>query len=383
MPQSLLSRLAYVGLAKETTQGTYVAPTVILPVAPSMVGEDVFAELKDESLRNNDSVVQGIYQGPGDSTFDFDMLAYPVEVGHLLRAMIGPDTVTAGATSTLSASTAVGAATFTTAATFPAGAVLQIDTGTNVEYCSVQSVSGAGPYTITPVKPLTVAHTSGAAVASQTTHKFAQSNTRMPSYSLTDFDVVEARGFPGCVLAELGVKIDPKGSVNLVTKWAGYPSQAQATPAPTFTGAQPFLGWQWTMTNGGASSNRGLTLDLTVKREVEAVHASIGAQNPEEVFPGPLTLDGTYKARFDSNTDLNLFLTYAQQPVVATLTQPAVGPQQGAVLTFTASKTGFIKGKRNFAGKYIDGDFTLAGIQNSTDGGTLSATLQNFVTTAY
>lgn len=379
---SLLSRLSYIGLAKEATQGIYVAPTVTLPIT-NLKNEDLYGALVDETLRNNDSVRQGLYQGPGDATFDFDMPAYPDLLGHLLRASIGPDTVTAAAANTtLSAAAAVGATTInvTSATGITVGQALMLDTGSKVEYVQVVSIAAL---VVTIAHPLQTAHASAAAVVSATTHTFAQSNTRIPSYSLTDFDVYESRGFPGCVLEELDIKIDPKGMCTLATKWKGFPSAVESTPTPSWTQAQPLLGWQWTMTNGGASSNRGISYDVTIKREVESIHASTGTQAPEEVFPGALTMDGKYKARFVDDTDLNLFLNAVQQPVTALLTQPAVGTQMGATLAVTTSQGGFYKGSVNRGGKYIDADFDLYGINNATDGGSVKAVLTNFTTTAY
>lgn len=384
MGNSLLARLSYLGIAKETTPGTYVAPTAILPVT-GLDPEDTYGDLRDESLRNNDSVLQGLYQGPGDSAFGFDMSAYPDLIGHLFRGIVGPDTTTAAAvTTTVSGSISAGASSFVVASAtgIAAGMALQLDTAGLIEYVQVGAgyVSGT---TIPTASPIANAHSTGVAVVSQTTHTFKQANTRIPSYSLTDFDVVESRGFAGSVMEELGIKIDPKGIVTMSTKWQGFPSANQANPAASFTKAQPLLGWQWTLTNGGAASNRGISLDWSVKREVEPIHASTGTQAPEEVFPGALTLDGTYKARFDGNTDLNLFLNYVQSPVVCTITQPVSATSMGAVLVITTSQGGFYKGKVNRGGKYIDADFSIAGIQNATDAGTLAVVLKNFTSAAY
>lgn len=384
MGVSLLSRLGFVGIAKETTPGTYVAPTAYLPCT-NIAFEDMYGDLRDESYRNNDSVLQGLYQGVGDGAGSFDMAAYPDLVGHFFRGMVGPDTVTAAAVSTtLSGSTIVGASTFTvgSATGITANQVLQLDVGANAEYVKV----GAGYTTGTSIPtttPLTLAHSSGVAIVSQTTHTFKQTNTRQPAYSLTEFTPASTRGWAGSVLEELDVKIDPKGILNLSTKWQSFPSAVQSTPTYAGTKANPFLGWQWAMTNGGASSNRGITLDLAIKREVEGIHASTGTQAPEEVFPGALSLDCTYKARFDSETDLALFLGQIQQPVTAVITQPTTATQMGAVLTITSSVGSFYKGKKNLGNKYIDADFSIAGIANSTDGGTLQVVLQNFTTTQY
>ena len=390
MAQSLLARLSYIGLAKEVTPGTYVAPTTILPVSNIAV-EDKYAPIRDESMRNNDSVLQGIYQGPGDADVAFDMLAYPDLMGVLLRAIIGPDTVTpATINTTLAAASVVGATTFSTTATVPVGSIISINSGSGggpvIEYFMTTAVSGVGPFLVTVSSPAASAHANAASVTGPTTHTFKQGLARCPSYSITDYDAFEARGFPGCAMSELGIKIDPAGAVTFSTKWMGWPSAVQATPVAAFTKAQPLLGWQWVMNNGGAVSPRGVTLDWSIKREVESIHGSTGTQNPTDIFNGALTLDGTYKSRFTDDTDLNLFLNYAQQPISAVLTQPVggIGPNSmGSTLAITTSQGSIYTGKVNRASKYVDSDFAIYGVANATDGGTMQAVLTNFTTTAY
>ncbi len=58
-----LSRLATLGIAKEVTPGTYLAPTAYVPFTKADY-EDVTTPIKDQSYRANDSVIQGIYPGP-------------------------------------------------------------------------------------------------------------------------------------------------------------------------------------------------------------------------------------------------------------------------------------------------------------------------------
>jgi len=66
---TLLGRLAYVGLAKESTQGTWVTPSYYL-ACTKLDFEVNYDQLRDESYRNNDSNLQGLYQGAGDSSVD-------------------------------------------------------------------------------------------------------------------------------------------------------------------------------------------------------------------------------------------------------------------------------------------------------------------------
>jgi hypothetical protein len=390
---TVLSRVGYIGLAKEVTQGTYVVPSFYIP-ATNITAEDVFMPLRDESYRNNDTLLQGLYQGPGDSMLGFDIHSYPDALPYLLRGVIGPDTVTPGVSTTLAANCAVNAPTIQLTASVPANSTIQISdaSGANLEWVGISTVTGVGPFIATVTAPSTgtkFAHTAvGGSVLSQSTHSFKQSPlAAQVSYSLTKYDVAlnagatHTRGFPGCKIAELILKVDPKATVTAQVKWVGWLSATQPDPTATFSSYPPMLGWEWAMTNAGGMSTRGLTYDMTIKRQADAIHASTAAQNPREVFQGGLEVDGIYKAIFENDTDLNLYLQYNQLPATATLTQPATSG--GSVLTLTASKSGWRKGAVDLSTVYVTAAFELSGIYNSTDTGAVAATLSNYVSAAY
>jgi hypothetical protein len=395
---TVLSRLGYIGGFKESVQGTYGAPTIDFAVT-KCDAEDVYNPLRDESYRNNDTGLQGLYQGEGQSTFDFDTMAYADALPYLFRAIIGPDTVTAGVTTTLTADCLAGGGLGGTPLSFTANpgsnSIIQISDsgGAKLEYVQIGTVSGSGPYTANVTTPSTgtkYAHTAaGGSVISQSTHSFKQNPTAaQTSWAFTKYDVAvnafgsHSRGFSGCKCTELAIKIDPKAIVTAASKFIGWLSAEVADPSsPSFTAVQPALGWQWTMTNGGASSTRGLSYDMTLKRPVEAIHSSDGTQQPRETFQGVFDFTGAYKAIFESDADLNLYLQYLQQPCTATLTQPVVSG--GSVITMTSSKSGWNKGKTDWSGVYIAADFSLDGIYNATDNGAFSATITNFVSSAY
>jgi hypothetical protein len=229
---TLLGRLAYVGLAKETTQGTWVTPSYYL-ACTKLDFEVNYDQLRDESYRNNDSNLQGLYQGAGDSSVDLEFNAYPDSLGYALR-IIGPDTVSAGVSTTLSSSTTAGATSISVAASIPVGSTIMIDTGTKVEYATTGTPTGSGPYTIpiaTPTTGLTYAHNSAVAVLSQTTHTFKQSATAAkPTYSLTQSNVLEAWGYTGQMLSDVSIKVDPKGIVTCGAKYTGWIPSIQAGP---------------------------------------------------------------------------------------------------------------------------------------------------------
>jgi hypothetical protein len=385
---TILSRLQTLGIAKEVTPGTYLAAVRSIPVtAPKP--EDIIETIKDESIRGNDDVLQGIYGGASYATFDYTIPhLYNDVIGDHFRGIIGPDTVTPGVSTTLSATTTVGATSITTAASIPLGSTIKIDVAGLVEYAITGTPTGAGPYTIPLVSTssgttLSKGHTSGVAVVAASTHLFKQDQraAAIPTYSLSQYNGVETRGYPGAVISDLGLKIDPKGAVQADAKWTSGPSATQSNAAATFSQAQPILGWQWGLTLAGVASTRGLTGDYTLKRTVEPINSSDGTQGPREIFPGALELDFKLKAIFENNIDFTQFTGYTQIPVVSTLTQAlAFG---GSVLTITTNAQKFTKFVTDFSGQYVAADIDASAYFNSTDNGLTQVSLTNFLTTAY
>lgn len=94
----LLSRLSYVMLQKEGTQGTAASSgnSYFIPVQDAQ-GEELPHYVNDDSLANNASLIRGVYQGERDSTFTYNGFLYP--------EIVGPHLVACGFADTLSAST--------------------------------------------------------------------------------------------------------------------------------------------------------------------------------------------------------------------------------------------------------------------------------------
>jgi hypothetical protein len=390
-----LARKGWLGLGKEApgSPGTYVVPTVTIPYTGSSGFEDMITPIRDESVRADDSVLHGVYQGPAHSEWTIDLQAYPDLLGHFLCATIGPDTVTAGVSTTLSAATIVGATAIQTPVSLAAGTLVTIDTGANLEYAWTDgAATGAGPYTsnVTTVYGktganrvgLTYAHASTVAVVGATTHTFKQNpSVALPTYSATYFDTLNYWSSSYIRFSELQVKIDPKGAVTLSTKATGFPTVPASSVTPAYTTYDPLLGWSWNMTAGGSTSTRGLTCDATFKRAVDAIAASDGTQAPREVFAGALEYDATLKAIYESTADINLYTQNTQLPFSVTTQQPITRGGQG--LTLTSSKSAWTKGKRDMGQAYVQADYSISGVENSTDGGIVQAVLTNWQTTAY
>lgn len=384
-----LSRLSKLGIAREAVNGTYLVPNMWIPFTKAEF-VDVYTPLRDESVRANDTVVQGIYQGPVEATWSIDLMAYPDVTGHVLRGIIGPDTVTPGVSTTFAASSIAGATSISSTASIPLGSTIQLaDTGgLNVEYATTGTPTGAGPYAIpivTPTGGLKYAHTiTTSTIVSTSKHVFAQNPAAArPTYSLLVWDTVSWLSYSYAAFSDLAIKIDPKAAVTLSAKLMSFPGVSASTATPTWTTLAPALGWQWAMTDAGTSSTRGLSLDYTIKRAVEAIQSSDGIQAPREVFQGALEADGTLKTIFEASAELALYTNNTQLPAVATLVQPVSTGGCGSTLTLTMSQSGWTTGKRDLSPAYVQADFNLTGIYNATDGGAISATLTNYTSAAY
>ena len=196
-----LSRTARLGIAAETTDATWTAPSFTVPFEQGTRWRDHITQLHDTTIRASDVVEdQAIAQGHYWTDWTLNTLAYADWAGWLFRAMIGPDTYTPGLATTFAAGSNPGAKTISLTAAPPAGAVLQLGTGATLEYAQAGTPSGAGPYTVPVAAPavgLRWAHAAGQAAQSQASHLFQQNRTvgqPWPSYSLTTDDGVETLG---------------------------------------------------------------------------------------------------------------------------------------------------------------------------------------------
>lgn len=81
-----------VALAKETVWGTGVTPTDTIPVSDS-TGQTNIEEIFDDGYRGQAGLVYDAKQGVGHGEVSFDGPVFPVEIGHLLMAIFGQDTI--------------------------------------------------------------------------------------------------------------------------------------------------------------------------------------------------------------------------------------------------------------------------------------------------
>lgn len=307
-----LARLGYLGLAKETTQGTLVTPTIFIPSTKQDPTETI-NPIVDESIRANPARTQGIYGGAKSSTFATAGWPYPDTIGHLFAALGMTDTLTTG--------------------------------------------TGAAP----------------------NIHTFARANAQPTTYSLTHFDALTPKGYPGCMLNQLTFKGDVSGAVEYETDWVGWASSTVSAATPSYTAVQPFLGWEMTAVVAAAAKTNLRSCELTLNNDAEVIMGSTGSQGPRETFADGLKYTFKYQAIFDDETDYDRFLAYLPFALTLTFTAPtAVG---GASLVFGSPASVITTAKRGSDGKWLTLDVEGEGVSSSN--GPVTVVLRNSIATAY
>lgn len=254
---------SYVGIAKEVTKGTVVAPTDYLLVgADTLKPADIIDPLYDKGLRG--SLVDNYNYLPGRtrSTFDFGSDAFADGIGYALTGLLGA--------------------------------------------CATTGASA--PYTHT----ISLKNSLAAAADAQPL-----------SYTLTDFYAAAVRSYPGCQFTDFSLKFSADGLLQYDTKATGWASSTVSAPTPTFSTVLPTPVWAGTVSIGGSTVSNAMSGNIDMKRTVTPVYGISNTQNPYSVFVGALNVTGKIKFAMEADTELTRFLTNTQPAIVLNWTQGA------------------------------------------------------------
>jgi hypothetical protein len=247
---------SYLGIAKEATKGTVVAPTDFIPVAKdSLKPVDIIDPLYDTGLRGSNIVNYNYIPGRTRSTVDFGGAVFADTVGYGIAGLLG----------------------------------------------SVATTGASAPYTHTI--SLKNSLTSGA-------------DDQPISYTLTDFYAADVRSYPGCQFSDFSLKFNADGMLEYETKTTGWLSSAVADPTPSFSTILPTPVWRGTVSIGGSAVSTGMTGNIDMKRNVTPVYGISSTQNPFNVFLGPLEVSGKITFIMEDDTELTRYLTNTQPAIV-------------------------------------------------------------------
>ncbi len=312
-PTTYASAKQFIGVAKETTQGTAVVPVATIPV-DKFEPEDKFKWEDDKALRGSMVELYNRIQGPANIDFDMSGPLFFDTAGYLLNNLLGDDvesgTYTGSGTTTLSSPSVVGATSISTVASISATTVIQIDTGNLSEVRTGTSVSGAGPYTLNFTPGLSYAHLAAVTVQPITgpyTHQFAvlnSGNGQPGSLTITDFQgptaTTSARAYAGCCLSELTIKGNAESSlIEYDAKGSGWGPSAAAVSTPTSSPSSvaPLAAWRFQLGLAGPATGGTLVktvgdFEIAMKREIELIWTGQNSQSPYWIQRGKVTTTG-------------------------------------------------------------------------------------------
>lgn len=298
---------SFIGIAKEVTKGTVVAPTDFIPVmADSLKPVDIIDPLYDTGLRG--SLVQNYNYIPGRtrSTFDYSSAAFADTIGYAIAGVMG----------------------------------------------SVATTGASAPYT----------HT-----ISLKNDLTANADAQPISYTLTDFYAANVRSYPGCQFSDFSLKFNADGLLEYDTKATGWASSTVATPTPTFSTVLPTPVWRGTVSIGGSTVSTAMNGNIDLKRSVTPIYGISSTQNPYQVFLGALEVTGKITFVMENDTELTRFLTNTQPAIVLNWATGAgsTATQIQATITKGAYVAAAIERGQDFVQITVD----LNGQGNTTDAG--------------
>lgn len=298
---------SYLGIAKEVTKGTPVAPTDFIPVLASKLKPvDVIGELYDEGLRG--SLIKNYNYIPGrtNSTFDFGGPVFADTFGYAVAGLLG----------------------------------------------SVTTTGASAPYTHT----MSIKNATAAGADAQPT-----------SFTLTDFYAAAVRAYAGIQIHDLSLKFTSDGMLDYDAKGTGWLSTSASTPTPSFSSVLPIPTWIGTVSIGGSTVSNSVDGSIDMTRPVTPIFGISNTQNPYSVFVGALETKGKIRFVMEDNTELTRYLTNTQPAIVLNWAQGtgATATQIQATITKGAYVAAVIDRSKDFV--EIEVDINAQG--NTTDVG--------------
>lgn len=296
---------SYLGIAKEVTKGTPVAPTDFIPVnKDSFKPSDIINPLYDSGLRGSMVENYNYTQGRRHVEADLGGVVFADTIGYWLTGIMG-DCVTTG---------------------------------------------GSAPY------------------AHAITLKNATSGDAQPvAYTLTDYYVAGNRYYPGCQVSNFTMTFNADGQLEYTTKVMGFPSQTVASVPPSFSAVVPTPVWKGTVSVGGATIGYTTAGTVTMTRKAETIFGINTSQGPYEVFLGALDTTANLTFVMENDNQLLNFLNNTQ-PVLNFAWTQGTGANLTTV-AFNIAKGAYTTAAIDRSPDHVAITVDVSGIGNTTDAG--------------
>jgi hypothetical protein len=386
------SSRTWLGLARETTQGTPVLPTNTIPLNKSEYEpEDTPKFLEDLAIRGSMSHRFADILGVEDASFSYGGPVFGDVWGLWLDNIFG-DLSTVGSSPTSPTTTtealAVGATATTVASIsgYSNGSIVQIDSGAIAEVVIVSSAPSGSTLTFAN-NPLRFPHSSSATVAivaAPFTHKYAVLNTsasvsgingaQPPCHTATDYTgltpTVGARSYPGLCIGTLDITGNSEGLfMGKVSGNSWQSAAAGSTPTNTTTFTVPLPVWQSTVSINNSPVYWDGEYSFAIKRELAVYWTAQGVQVPYVIARGDLDATGSLKQNVASDeTVLNYLLNNSQYSLAVTTSNGLTGANEISI-EFATTHADVIKVKPVRSGVVVGYDAEYRTHANTTDVG--------------
>lgn len=316
-PTTYPSAKQFVGIAKETTQGTAVtAITHTIPVAKFQPKDDP-VWLEDTALRGSMNELYGVVQGPQKSSWSMDGPMFLELLPHELLNILGA-----------------------VASTGPVSSI----------YTHVASLLNSG----TGQPP---------------------SHTAVHWQGLTA--TTRARVYPGLCWSELTLKGNPESTlIERSAKGMGYWSSAYPTSEPTPTNLPalpPIAAWRVELALGGALPGAKVAVirewEITITRKLAVQHTSQNSQAPYIIQRGPIRVTGKF---FFSKPSTEAALDYLRnntQPQFQLLVSNGAAGASAQTMTIDINASAFDMAEINTGDEAIGYDASFRAVGNTTNAG--------------
>lgn len=287
---------SYLGIAKEATRGTAVAPTDFIPVMKDALKPvDIVDPLYDTGLRGSNVLNYNYIPGRTRSTVDFGGAVFADTVGYAIAGVLG--------------------------------------------YVDTAGVSAPYTHTISLFNSLAVG-----------------GDVQPISYTLTDFYAVDVRSYPGCQFSDFSLKFNADGMLEYDAKSTGFASEVVSEPTPSFSTVLPTPVWRGTVSIGGTPVATAMTGNIDMKRPATPIYGIASTQDPYQVFLGPLEVTGKITFVMVDDSQLLNFLNNTQPALVFNWAygSGASEVQIQATLTKGAYTTGVIERGEDFVQVSVD-----------------------------
>jgi hypothetical protein len=312
---------SYLGIAKEVTKGTPVAPTDFIPVlASKMKPVDVIGELYDEGLRGSLIKNYNYIPGRSNSTFDFGGPVFPDTFGYVIGGILG----------------------------------------------SVTTTGASAPYT----HAMTIKNATAVGADAQPT-----------SFTLTDFYAANVRAYAGIQISDVSLKFTSDGLLDYDAKGTGWESVSASTPTPSFSSVLPNPTWIGTVSIAGSTISNSVDGNIDMTRPVTPIFGIQNTQNPYSVFLGALETKGKIRFVMENNDELTRYLTDTQPAITFNWSQ-GVGAA-ATQIAFTMTKGAYVAAMIDRSKDYVEIEVDVNAQGNTTDTGSTGGfgnikwTLQN------